>query len=47
MEGAAGLATSQMHRSPSAAPEASRLGLKVLNSRPLTCVVVQSNKENC
>jgi hypothetical protein len=37
MEGAEGLATSQMHRSLSAAPDASRLGLKLLNSRPLTC----------
>lgn len=36
-EGCAGLATSQMHSSPSAAPEASRLGLKGLNSRPFTC----------
>lgn len=36
-EGCAGFATSQMHSSPSAAPEASRLGLKLLNSRPLTC----------
>ena len=31
MEGVDGLAKSQMHRSLSAAPEASRLGLKLLN----------------
>ena len=36
IEGAAGLARSQMQRSPSAAPDANRLGLKLLNSRPLT-----------
>lgn len=36
-EGCAGDATSQMHSSPSAAPDASRLGLKLLNSKPLTC----------
>lgn len=36
-EGTLGLAMSQMHRSLSAAPVASRLGLNVLNSRPLTC----------
>lgn len=36
-EGCAGLATSQMQSSPSAAPDASRLGLKLLNSKPLTC----------
>lgn len=37
-EGVLGLATSQMHKSPSAAPVARRLGLKELNSRPLTCM---------
>lgn len=36
--GAVGFARSQMQSSPSAAPEASRLGLNVLNSRPLTCI---------
>lgn len=36
-EGWAGFATSQMHSSPSAAPDASKLGLKLLNSRPFTC----------
>lgn len=36
-DGCEGAATSQMHSSPSAAPDASRLGLNELNSRPLTC----------
>ena len=35
-EGCAGFPTSQMHSSPSAAPDARRFGLKGLNSRPRT-----------
>lgn len=46
-EGCAGDATSQMHSSPSAAPDASRLGLKLLNSRPFTCTDVRCQSISC
>ena len=36
-DGAAGLARSQMHSSPSAAPDARSAGLNGLNCKPLTC----------
>jgi hypothetical protein len=48
-EGCAGAATSQMHSSPSAPPEAMRLGLKLLNSSPCTCARVhrQQGQPRC
>lgn len=42
-DGCAGAAMSQMHSSPSAAPDAKRLGLNPLNSRPLTCKAVEAH----
>ena len=46
-EGVVGFARSQMHSSPSSAPDASRFGLNALNSRPRTgpvcfCIFVNS-----
>lgn len=42
-----GFATSQMTRSPSAPPDASKFGLSWLKARPLTCSIYQYSEKFC